>query len=256
MTLSELLKITRQYFWNQSFDEVEIPYLNPSLPLEPNIYSFATTWLHSSDKFYLPTSPEFGLKQHFSQTQTNCFAISHCFRDLEAEGPEHTKEFLMLEWYEKNQDYLGLMSSVEKYFSQFGFKTPFKRFQLPSNLPTNEPNFNQLFLNDIEPTLGLDPVFVVGYPAFLSPLAAPDHQNNLVSQRFELYINGVEIANGCTENRDSEHIKSAFEAEVRYRQKNKLPFHPYSSDFIEYCKNLPPSAGVGVGISRLSKILP
>lgn len=242
-SIATLLKTTRQYFWNLDFNEVEIPYLNSSLPLEPNIYSFSTIWSQSPAKFYLPTSPEFALKNHLASTRTNCFAIAHCFRDLEAEGPLHTKEFLMLEWYEVNKTYLDLMDSLKKYVCQF-IKIDFSEFKLPTNLPDNEPDFNQFFLNEIEPKLPAGGVFVTGYPAFLSPLAK-------TNERFELYINKIEIANGCTENRDPVSIKNAFEQEKNYRLKNNLPLHPYTEKFITDSATLPPCAGVGLGLNRL-----
>jgi lysyl-tRNA synthetase class 2 len=243
MLLPNLLKSTRQYFWNLNFDEVEIPYLNSSLPLEPNIYSFETIWRHTKAKFYLPTSPELALKKQLATTQHDCFSIAHCFRDLESEGPHHTKEFLMLEWYEVGKTYLDLMTSVENYLLQFNFKTPFLHYQLPQELPDNEPDFNQFFLNEVEPNLPTDPVFITGYPAFLSPLALPN-------ERFELYINRVEVANGCTENRDPKSINIAFEIENTYRLQNNLPLHPFSTEFIDICSSLPPCAGVGLGIDR------
>jgi lysyl-tRNA synthetase class 2 len=288
MNLPDLLKSTRQYFWSLGFDEVEIPYLNPSLPLEPNLYSFSTIWMHSHAKFYLPTSPEMALKKHLADHHQNCFAISHCFRDLEAEGPDHSKEFLMLEWYEVGKTYLDLMASVKKYLSQFT-KLKFSNLVLPAVLPDNEPDFNQYFLNEIEPKLPKnEAVFITGYPAFLSPLAAVGELNNFsardrseankfsarnhanevparehgkislasdTSQRFELYINGIEIANACTENRNSEQIKLAFEAEEKYRLKNKLPVHPISKEFVANCSQIPPCAGIGLGLDRLTRIL-
>lgn len=244
MQLSELLKITRQYFWDNNFTEVEIPYLNDSLPLEPNIYSFMTIWEHTHTKFYLPTSPEFALKKHLADNKSNCFAISHCFRDLESEGPLHTKEFLMLEWYEINKTYLDLMESTKKYLSQF-FDIKYSTFNLSSNLPDNEPDFNQYFLNKIEPALPKnEAVFITGYPSFLSPLAKPN-------ERFELYLNGIEIANGCTENTKAEQIKLAFETEKKYRLKHHLPLHPYSEEFITDCSSLPACSGLGLGLDRL-----
>jgi lysyl-tRNA synthetase class 2 len=278
MNLVDLLKSTRQYFWARDFDEVEVSYLNPSLPLESNLYSFSTIWMHSQAKFYLPASPEMALKKHLADHQHNCFAIGHCFRDLEAEGPHHTKEFLMLEWYEIGKNYLDIIESTKKYISQF-IDIKFSTLILPTNLPDNEPDFNQFFLNEIEPSLPLnEAVFVTGYPAFLSPLAkasevdkfsARNHPRCVtegredgkisstepVSERFELYINGIEIANGCTENRNSEQIKLAFETEKKYRLAHHLPTHPYSQDFIDNCSRMPPCAGIGLGLNRLSALI-
>lgn len=278
MLLPNLLKSTRQFFWNQNFDEVEIPYLNPSLPLEPNIYSFNTIWTHSNAKFYLPTSPEFALKKHLSQSKKDCFAISHCFRDLENSGPHHTPEFLMLEYYLVNKNLSDLIDFTKQYVSLFIRNLKFEILNLPANLPDNEPDFNQYFLNEIEPKLPQNKaVFITGYPAYLSPLAKSADAGNVflgelepapqthrrqkksfpnqpTAKRFELYINGIEIANGCEENTDSKSIKQAFETEKEYRLKNNLPLHPYSEDFINSCAALPPCSGVGLGLNRLNML--
>lgn len=248
MLLPDLLKTTRQFFWNLNFSEVEVPYLNSTLPLEQNIYTFSTLWTRSQAKYYLPTSPEFALKKHLATTQKDCFAISHCFRDLESAGPHHTPEFLMLEYYLVNKNLSKLIDFTKNYISQFG-NWQFENLELSKSLPDNEPDFNQYFLNEIEPKLPQDKaVFVTGYPAFLSPLAIP-------GKRFELYINGIEIANGCEENRDPDSIRQAFETEKQNRINNHLPSHPYSEDFIKNSSLLPACSGIGLGLDRLLGII-
>jgi len=255
MTQSELLKSIRKYFWNQNFIEVEIPYLNSSLPLEPNLYSFKSTWTHKNQDYFLPTSPEFALKKFLVSNKKpqrgpfgNCFAISHCFRDLENEGPDNTPEFLMLEWYEIGKSYQDLMLSTQKFIKNF-LDIEFTTLALPKNLPQNEADFNQYFLNEIEPKLPKNKaVFITGYPAFLSPLAKKD-------ERFELYINGIEIANGCTENTDSKSILRSFNKEKTYRLKNKLPIHPIDTNFAKNSSKLGLVSGIGLGLDRFLKLL-
>jgi lysyl-tRNA synthetase class 2 len=181
----------------------------------------------------------------------------------------------MLEYYLVNKNLPELQQSLEKYLRQF-IDIKIENYKLPANLPTNEPDFNQYFLNEIEPKLPRNSaVFVTGYPAFLSPLAkgqigdvdnflralnvgnphSPRNKKISTSQRFELYINGIEIANGCEENTNAESIKSAFEVEKNYRLQNNLPLHPYSTDFIDNCSILSPCSGVGIGIERLLMII-
>lgn len=284
MTQSELLKSIRKYFWRQKFTEIEIPYLNPSLPLEANIYSFKTTWQHQKKIFYLPTSPELGLKQYLTEHHQDCFAISHCFRDLEAQNELHTPEFLMLEWYQPYKNFTDLINFTQKFIRHF-IDIDFIEYPLPSSLPDNEVDFNQYFLNQIEPKLPRSGgVFVTGYPSFLSPLAqskksevnnfsarserdpasagepegSEDCKNSFtsgISERFELYIQGVEIANGCTENTDSTSISQAFTRELKYRQKNHLPLHPISPEFIQNCAQLGQCSGVGLGLDRFLKVI-
>ena len=249
MEINQILKSIRQYFWGKDFTEVEIPYLNKSLPLEPNLYSFKTKWQHKNKDYYLPTSPEFALKKYISEHNSNCFAISHCFRDLEDSNETHTPEFLMLEWYEINKNLNDLTKSTQNFVKLFLPNLKFVKYKIAKTDFDNEPDFNQYFLNEIEPNLPHDcGVFITGYPAFLSPLATPN-------QRFELYINGIEIANGCEENRDPDSIAQSFEAEQQYRLQNNLPTHPISTEFVKLCKALPPSSGIGVGIDRLLRII-
>lgn len=279
-TTANFLKSIRQYFWGKFFTEVEISYLNESLPLEPNLYSFETTWQHQNKNYYLPTSPEFALKKFIIDNKSDCFAISHCFRDLEDSNDTHTPEFLMLEWYEIDKNLNDLKISTENFIKQFLPKLKFIELALEKTNIDNEPDFNQYFLNEIEPNLPKDcGVFVTGYPAFLSPLSKFNEENNFsersereasepegsehrknlftnqISNRFELYINGIEIANGCEENRDSKSIKSAFTKEQEYRQKNNLPTHPHSQEFINNCGSLPRCCGVGLGLDRLLNLL-
>lgn len=281
MTLSELLKFTRQHFWNLGFEEVEVNYLNESLPLEPNLYSFDTVWRNLGTKYYLPTSPEFALKSYLAHSKKDCFSISHCFRDLENSGPSHHPEFLMLEWYEVGKTLDDIRSSTEKYIKKLIPEITFTSLDLPQNLPNNEPDFNQFFLNEIEPTLPKDrAVFITGYPSFLSPLAEREsgevnnflehserdqaraepegsehRKNSFTSKRFELYVCGVEIANACTENRDPEQIKSAFLNEQKYREIKQLPSHPFSEKFITDSSLLPACSGIGLGLERLLMII-
>lgn len=276
--LSDLLKTTRQYFWGLGLDEVEISYLNSSLPLEPNLYSFKT------QEYYLPTSPEFALKRYLAEYKKDCFSIAHCFRNLESSGPHHKPEFLMLEYYLINKNLTELQESLKKYVSKF-LNCEFIHLKLPQTNFTAEPEFNQYFLNTIEPSLPKDKaVFITGYPAFLSPLAkqepsevdvffralrgatsplggnvgdphSPREKKSSTSARFELYINGIEIANGCEENRNGEQIKTAFLQEQSYRQQNNLPLHPISQDFINDCASLPHCSGLGLGLDRLLMVI-
>ena len=248
MTQSDLLKDIRKYFWDQNFTEIEIPYLNSSLPLEPNLYAFKSIWTHKNQDYFLPISPEFALKKFLANNHRNCFSISHCFRDLENKGPNHTPEFLMLEWYEVGKNYQDLMHSTKKFISQF-LKIEFTNFVLPQNLPNNESDFNKYFLNEVEPQLPKNKaVIITGYPAFLSPLAKK-------GERFELYINDIEIANGCTENINSESILKSFNKEKEFRLKNKLPIHPIDANFAKISSKLDLVSGIGLGIDRFLKLL-
>src|SRR5258708_367510 len=100
----EIIKSIRSFFEEQYFHEVIIPILYSSLPLEPTLYSFSTTWkTNEGDReLYLCTSPESALKKMLAVGIGNCFAIGKSFRNLESSGPRHNPEFLMLEWYRED----------------------------------------------------------------------------------------------------------------------------------------------------------
>jgi len=266
----QLLKYTRQYFWENDFLEIDTPILQKSLPLEPNIYPFTTKWSQSQDNLYLSTSPESALKTVFSTLKKPIFSISKSFRNLESSGPHHQPEFTMLEWYTSNTDYTHTISQIQKYlsfiFKKFNFPFPHqpetisltKLFSLYSStpLPQNEPDLNQIFLNQIEPKLSQHPyLFITDYPAFMSPLSQKNPQNPKVSQRFELYLNGTEIANGCTENRNSADISDSFLKEKRYRLSQNLPLSKIDPHFAKISAQIPPSSGCGLGLDRLLLLL-
>ena len=78
---------------------------------------------------------------------------------------------------------------------------------------------------------------------------------NMVADRFELYINGIEIANGCTENTDSKSILISFNQEKDYRIKNNLPLHPIDTSFATNSAKLNLVSGIGLGIDRFLKII-
>jgi elongation factor P--beta-lysine ligase len=113
----EIVKAIRLFFKNEIFHEVITPVFNTSLPLEPNIFPFVTTWKRNcqQQKFYLSTSPEAYLKKMLALGIGNCFAISKSFRNLEGCGPDHNPEFLMLEWYREYADYFQIMDDTRKF---------------------------------------------------------------------------------------------------------------------------------------------
>jgi len=112
----KIISWTRAFFINRGFEEFNVPLLHPSLPLEPNLYSFETIHhsLQSKNRLYLSTSPESSLKKNIAKTRlSKVFSISHSFRDREGESPIHQQEFLMVEWYRLNADYNQIMKDSQ-----------------------------------------------------------------------------------------------------------------------------------------------
>ncbi len=298
LSRENIIRSIRDFFYSRSFHEIVIPVLNTAVPQEPNIYPFSTIWNKKGKKkvLYLSTSPERRLKQMIAQGYENCFGIGSSFRNLEDSGSLHTPEFLMLEWYCKNNSYLDIMTQTEQLlktvqeklaFSHCFFidnTKPYKRLSLPSlfnhylNIDFNdllrketilfriadqkgyktansswEELYNQLFANEIETRLPAEPLFLTDFPSRISPLCKPKENNPLLAERFELYVNKVEIANGNTENTDWTAIKNRFMIE----RKKHNSHQPIDSHFLNAIKKMhnTPYAGIGLGIDRLTLIL-
>lgn len=115
----KILKWIREFFYTNNFIEVDTPLLSASPGIEPYLEPFRTLFLSSSNKrkyLYLPYSPEFHMKKLLSINFDNIFQISHSFRNNEF-SKLHLPEFLMLEWYRKNANYLTLIEDVENLIS-------------------------------------------------------------------------------------------------------------------------------------------
>ena len=121
---------------------------------------------------------------------------------------------------------------------------------------TWEPLYTQIFINEIESKIPQDKPFIIfDYPTQTSPLCqtCPEPVEGF-SQRFEFYIGGMEIGNAYTELTNSQILKDNFEAETKFRQENNLPTHPYDQEFVKACGNMPPCAGIGLGVDRLAML--
>ncbi len=307
-----VIRSIRQFFYDQEFHEVVVPVLNQALPLEPNLYSFSTTWqyMDNSKQLFLPTSPESALKKILARGVEKVFAIGHTFRNLEPADLEHNPEFLMLEWYrsganyekimadveelvnyvwKKVSEYLGASTSLEYLGEIINLDSPWKKVSLEelfnqflevelenclglsqikkiankfgyqTDDTTWEQLFNQLFMDKIEPSLGKQPLFLVDFPAQISPLCKVQPKKPYLAQRFEVYLGGLEIGNGNNEQTNSTLVKKHFLQEQKFREKNQLPTHPIDNEFLEALKILNSTgkkyAGIGMGVERLAMIM-
>lgn len=122
---------------------------------------------------------------------------------------------------------------------------------------TWEQLFNQIFLNEIEPHLEKKPCFITNFPAKISPLCKKISERPRFAQRFELYLDGIELANGNTENTDSSYILHEFQKEQKSRVQKNIASAPIDSTFIQALASMKDHvfAGAGMGIDRLTMIL-
>jgi len=109
----------------------------------------------------------------------------------------------------------------------------------------------ELFEKTAESEL-LDPTFVYAYPAEVSPLSRPNDQDPFVTDRFEFFLAGRELANGFSELNDPEEQAARFRAQVARKERGDEEAMFYDADYVRALEyGMPPTAGLGVGIDRV-----
>ena len=115
-----------------------------------------------------------------------------------------------------------------------------------------------LFSHAVEPNLGHDlPTLILEYPPATAALAktAVDKEGNTVAKRFELYINGIEIANAYDELADGQALRERFEQDNQLRKRHNLPQMPIDEHLLAASDALIPCSGIAVGIDRLLMVI-
>jgi lysyl-tRNA synthetase class 2 len=112
--------------------------------------------------------------------------------------------------------------------------------------------FDEIMVEEIEPKMGLKkPTFLYDYPAERGALARLKSEDPTVAERFELYMGGLELANGFSELVDSEEQRKRFVMENENRQARGKPVYPMPDRFLAELDDMPPSAGIALGVDRL-----
>lgn len=127
---------------------------------------------------------------------------------------------------------------------------------LPGTCERFEDVFFQLFLSEIEPTLGRGrPTFLIDYPASMASLSRLKPGNPSLAERVELYVAGIELANGFSELTDAREQRARLIEEQRARQAAGLPVYPLDEKFLAAVGAMPRCAGIAVGFDRLLMLL-
>jgi len=271
-----LIQNIRQFFIQHHFLEIETPLRIPSPAPEEHIEAIP------SGAWFLQTSPELCMKRLLAAGYPRIFQISKCFREAER-GSKHLSEFTMLEWYVAQFDYYQLMEQCEAMLitalkdmghtqdiiwqnNKINLASPWERISVadtfskyaPINLQEalHQDRFDEILVEYIEPRLGIDrPTFIYDYPAKLAALAKIKKSDPNVAERFELYIGGLELANGFSELTDAREQRQRFEEALELRAAKNWACYAMPEKFLTALEHLPPCAGIALGIDRLAMIL-
>ncbi len=269
---SHILQGIRRFFIEEGYLEVETPHRIPTPAPESHIEAIP------SDTWFLHTSPELCMKRLMAAGYDKIFQICRCWRERER-GSLHLPEFTLLEWYQTGGDYRSLMEECEELIRSVartigvGQKIIFRGREIDLSEPWErisvkeafhdytqtfvtealERNlFDEIMVQDIEPNLGVGkPTFIYDYPADRGALARLKKEDPTVAERFELYIGGLELANGFSELADSEEQKKRFQAENKNRQSLGKRIYSMPDKFLAELDDMPPSAGIALGVDRL-----
>jgi elongation factor P--(R)-beta-lysine ligase len=122
----------------------------------------------------------------------------------------------------------------------------------PQGIYSYDDVFFKIFLESVEPRLGISrPTILYDYPAGMAALARMKPENPLWAERFELYAGGLELANAFSELNDPRDQRIRFEDEQQLRARLGRPVYPIDEDLLQALSNMPPSAGIALGVDRL-----
>jgi len=282
---AQLYQTIRHFFAQRHVLEVETPILSHAGNTDPTIASFQTQ-LNQQHRLFLHTSPELAMKRLLATGYGAIYQITKVFRDGEI-GRWHNPEFTMLEWYRPHFKKNDLIQEVDEFlqiilhtstaksityielFQQYINLHPLeekltilqdyvKKFNLNDVHDLDRDSCLQLILShDIEPHLGHEqPLVITNFPATQAALAQKNQTNPLLAERFEFYVNGIELANGFYELTDPIEQRQRFEQDLATRQTHQLPLYPIDDHFLTALDNgLPECSGVAMGIDRLLMLM-
>jgi lysyl-tRNA synthetase class 2 len=284
---ARMLAGMREFFAARGVLEVDTPILSTSGVSDPQIESLNTRVAGMARPCYLSTSPEFPMKRLLAAGSGDIYQICKVFRDGER-GRWHNPEFTMLEWYRLGFDDSALMNEVQTLAADL--LSPHRRLLLPGLRLTYREALRQhagvdaytdsdlalagaaaahgivcsadldrdarldlLMALIVGPRLGHDrPCFICDYPASQASLARLKCGMPAVAARFELYIDGVEIANGFHELANAVEQRARFSQDLALRRARGQVQPPLDERLLAALESgMPDCAGVALGFDRL-----
>ncbi|MGB1541356.1 MAG: EF-P lysine aminoacylase EpmA [Cycloclasticus sp.] len=281
-TRAELYQTIRQFFAEKNVLEVETPVLSAAASCDLNLESFSTMCV-ADQLMYLQTSPEFSMKRLLAAGSGSIYQIAKSFRHSER-GRFHNPEFTLLEWYRVGFSLPDLMEEmVELLMLCFGQNMAFRTVtyqqivqQLTGLNPhratlselmeyaANQGNPEAVTICDgklsnqyVQPKLKKEIVyFVTDYPECMAMLSKLSGTQLVTANRFEVYFNNVELANGYEELTDAVEQKKRFQDELMERQQVGLANVPMDENLLAaLAHGLPDCSGVALGLDRLLMLM-
>jgi len=266
--------MVRDFFREKNVLEVQTAILARYGVTEPTISSFRTDSGH-----YLQTSPEFQMKRLLAAGAPSIYQICPAFRQGE-EGRNHNPEFVILEWYRLGFDSLQLMHEVAELVDlilgsgEYHYLTVGHLLETEFDVDVHRDS--DLRLAEVARDQGLDGivgrsdgvdflvatalrrlpserVFITKFPVDQAALAKTEVEGKeVVADRFELVIHGIEVANGYHELTDADELQRRMDADNREREDSGLPILGRDPFLLASMREgLPACAGVAVGLDRL-----
>ena len=259
MNLSERLRLRAQaleairgFFAARDVVEVQTPVLAPATVTDPDVESIAVPGYG-----FLQTSPEYQMKRLLSAGAPSIYQLGPVFRH-EERGRLHNPEFTMLEWYRLGFDDQQLMQEVAELVALVlgpdAVQTVTYQQLVGDISGRGDVQRSELDLRFAEACEKLQPgrFFVVDYPADQAALARLRPDNPSVAARFELVIDGIEIANGYWELLDPTEHERRFAADrARRKALGRTDVEPDQPFLTALRRGLPNCAGVALGVDRL-----
>lgn len=263
---AHMLAQARTFFAERGVTEVDTGALVKCPPNDSNIDVIAV----NQDNGYLHTSPEFAMKRLLAAGLGDCYFLGHVFRKGEL-GHLHNPEFTMVEWYRLGISFSDMIQETCEFLFLFlgpqpirslSYREAFEQYvginystislqelhRLTQTTWSRETCLYYLLSHQIEPKLGSNELTVLtDYPLQQAALACVKEKNQeLVAERYEIYYQGVELANGYHELSDADELRR------RFHTINLTRSEPYAIDekFLSALHHLPDCCGVALGFDR------
>jgi lysyl-tRNA synthetase class 2 len=270
-----IVRELRRQLEEEGYIEVETPMLT-SLATGAAAKPFKTHHNALDIDLYARIAPELYLKRLLVGGFEKVYELNRNFRN-EGVSTRHNPEFTMLEFYWAYADVNRMMDFCEKLLCEtairtvgqpkvkfgeheFDFSQPFRRVTMRDSVGARGEDIPagqlvEVFEEVAEPGL-IQPTFITNFPKVISPLSKASPADPTVAERFELYIAGMECANGFSELNDPAEQYERFSDQVRERERGDEEAMVMDEDYIRALSyGMPPAAGIGIGIDRLTMLL-